>query len=156
MSIERARKYFSDMGIEDRVREFEVSSATVEKAAEAVGCQPMRIAKSLSFMIKGVPTIVVVAGEARIDNRKFKDEFSAKAKMIDPNELEELVGHEMGGICPFGIKDGVDVFLDISLKLFETVFPACGSDNSAIELSIEEMEKYSNYIKWVDVCKNWE
>ncbi|NLY20253.1 MAG: YbaK/EbsC family protein [Tissierellia bacterium] len=156
MSIERARKYFSEMGIEDRVREFEVSSATVEKAAEAVGCEPMRIAKSLSFMIKGVPTIVVVAGEARIDNRKFKDEFLAKAKMIDPNELEELVGHEMGGICPFGIKDGVDVFLDISLKLFETVFPACGSDNSAIELSIEEMEKYSNYIKWVDVCKNWE
>lgn len=143
-------------GIEDRVQEFDVSSATVELAAQALGCEPCRIAKSLSFMVDGRAILVVAAGDARVDNPKYKARFGTKAKMLRPNEAEALIGHAVGGICPFGINEGVAVYLDESLKRFETVFPACGSSNSAIELSIPELEKYSGFVSWVDVCKNWQ
>ncbi|KAE9634926.1 MAG: YbaK/prolyl-tRNA synthetase associated region [Defluviitaleaceae bacterium] len=156
MAIEKVREYFSQWGMEDRILEFDVSSATVELASQAVGCEPKRIAKTLSFMVDGKPILIVVAGDARIDNAKYKAQFSAKAKMLTPDQVLELVGHAVGGVCPFGIPDDVMVYLDKSLKRFETVFPACGSSNSAIELSIEELEKYSNYSAWVDVCRGWE
>lgn len=153
MSISKVRSFFRSHQIEDRVLEFDVSSATVELAAEALGTEPKRIAKSMAFMTKSGPIIIVTAGDVKIDNGKYKKEFSEKAKMLTPGELIELIGHPMGGVCPFAIKDGVRVYLDGSLKRFETVFPACGSENSAIELTIEELEKYSNTEKWVDVCK---
>lgn len=156
MAIEKVREYFSQWGMEDRILEFDVSSATVELASQAVGCEPKRIAKTLSFMVDGKPILIVVAGDARIDNAKYKAQFSTKAKMLTPDQVLELVGHAVGGVCPFGIPDDVMVYLDKSLKRFETVFPACGSSNSAIELSIEELEKYSNYSAWVDVCRGWE
>jgi len=156
MAIEKVREYFSQWGMEDRILEFDVSSATVELASQAVGCEPKRIAKTLSFMVDGKPILIVVARDARIDNAKYKAQFSAKAKMLTPDQVLELVGHAVGGVCPFGIPDDVMVYLDKSLKRFETVFPACGSSNSAIELSIEELEKYSNYSAWVDVCRGWE
>ncbi|WP_288166278.1 YbaK/EbsC family protein [uncultured Peptoniphilus sp.] len=154
MSIEKVKNYFKDFGIEDRIREFETSSATVELAAAALNCQPERIAKSLSFIVKDKPVIIVTAGDVKIDNKKFKEFFATKAKMIDKDRVEELIGHEVGGVCPFAINEGVEVYLDKSLKRFVTVFPACGSSNSAIELSIEELEKCSNYKAWLDVCKN--
>lgn len=156
MAIEKVREYFKQWGIEDRILEFDVSSATVELASQAVGCEPKRIAKTLSFMVDGKPILIVVAGDAKIDNPKYKAQFSTKAKMLTPDEVLKLVGHAVGGVCPFGIHEGVSVYLDQSLKRFDTVFPACGSSNSAIELSIEELEKYSNYSSWVDVCKGWE
>ncbi|HHW66560.1 YbaK/EbsC family protein [Defluviitalea raffinosedens] len=156
MAIEKVREYFNQWGMEDRILEFDVSSATVELASQAVGCEPKRIAKTLSFMVDGKPILIVVAGDARIDNAKYKAQFSTKAKMLTPDQVLELVGHAVGGVCPFGIPDDVMVYLDKSLKRFETVFPACGSSNSAIELSIEELEKYSNYSAWVDVCRGWE
>lgn len=154
MSIEKVRNYFKDFGLEDRIREFDTSSATVELAAAALNCQPERIAKSLSFIVKDKPVIIVTAGDVKIDNKKFKEFFATKAKMIDKDKVEELIGHEVGGVCPFAVKDGVEVYLDQSLKRFVTVFPACGSGNSAIELSIEELEMCSNYKAWLDVCKN--
>lgn len=154
MSIEKVRNYFKDFGLEDRIREFDTSSATVELAAAALNCQPERIAKSLSFIVKDKPVIIVTAGDVKIDNKKFKEFFATKAKMIDKDRVEELIGHEVGGVCPFAVKDSVEVYLDQSLKRFDTVFPACGSSNSAIELSIEELEKCSNYKAWLDVCKN--
>ena len=156
MAIEEVKAYFSEYGIEDRIREFDVSSATVELAAQALGCEPCRIAKTLSFMVDGKAILVVTAGDAKIDNPKYKARFGAKAKMLSPDEAEELIGYVVGGVCPFGIKAGVKVFLDESLKRFATVFPACGSSNSAIELTINELEKYSGYDSWVDVCKNWQ
>ena len=156
MAIEEVKAYFSEYGIEDRIREFDVSSATVELAAQALGCEPCRIAKTLSFMVDGKAILVVTAGDAKIDNPKYKARFGAKAKMLSPEEAEELIGHAVGGVCPFGIRDGVMVYLDESLKRFSTVFPACGSSNSAIELTIDELEKYSGYDSWVDVCKNWQ
>lgn len=155
MSIERVKKYFSEFGIEGRIRELEHSSATVELAAEALGCEPRRIAKTLSFMTER-PILIVTAGDAKIDNAKYKARFGIKAKMLTPEQAEELIGHAVGGVCPFGINDGVDVYLDSSLKRFTTVFPACGSGNSAIELTINELEKYSRPLGWVDVCKGWE
>ena len=155
MAIEAVKEYFSQFGIADRVQEFDVSSATVDLAAQAVGCEPNRIAKTLSFMVGGKPILIVTAGDARIDNPRYKAQFGTKAKMLSPDEAETLVGHAVGGICPFGIKDGVTVYLDDSLKRFSTVFPACGSSNSAIELTIPELEKYSGYDSWIDVCKNW-
>lgn len=154
MSIEKVKNYFKDFGLEDRIREFDTSSATVELAAAALNCQPERIAKSLSFIVKDKPVIIVTAGDVKIDNKKFKEFFGTKAKMIDKDRVKELIGHEVGGVCPFAVKDGVEVYLDDSLKRFDTVFPACGSSNSAIELSIEELEKCSNYKAWLDVCKN--
>ena len=130
-----------------------MSSATVELASQALGCAPERIAKTLSFMVGGGAILIVAAGDAKIDNSKYKAEFGTKAKMLTPDEASELVGHAVGGVCPFAVNDGVKVYLDESLKRFETVYPACGSSNSAIELTIPELSEYSGYIKWVDVCK---
>ena len=155
MAIEKVREYFKAFGMEDRILEFDVSSATVELAAQAVGCEPERIAKTLSFMLPEGPILIVAAGDAKIDNRKFKDQFHTKAKMLTPDEVVELVGHAIGGVCPFGINEGVKVYLDESLKRFEFVYPACGSSNSAIELTIPDLEKYSGYSAWIDVCKGW-
>ena len=156
MSIERVKAYFGEYGMEERVREFPVSSATVELAAAALGCEPCRIAKTLSFMTEDGAILVVAAGDATVDNKKYKGQFNTKAKMLSPQEAQELVGHAVGGVCPFGVKEGVSVYLDVSLKRFDTVFPACGSSNSAIELTIPELEKYSGCSAWVDVCKGYE
>ena len=153
MSIEKGKAYFRQFGMEDRVMEFTVSSATVELAALAVGTEPARIAKTLSFLSGEGCILVLAAGDARIDNRKFKDCFGMKAKMPTPEQVLELVGHPVGGVCPFGINEGVAVYLDESLRRFTTVFPAVGSANSAIELNLEELERYSNAKAWVDVCK---
>lgn len=155
MSIEKVKAYFKGFGMEERILEFDVSSATVELAAEALHCAPQRIAKTLSFLVDGQAVLVVAAGDARIDNPKYKAQFGVKAKMLSPDQVEELVGHAVGGVCPFAVNDGVKVYLDESLKRFETVFPACGSSNSAIEFTIPEMEKYSGYLSWVDVCKGY-
>lgn len=155
MAIEKVKEYFNQFGMADRVQEFTVSSATVELAAQALHCEPCRIAKTLSFMVDGHAVLIVTAGDAKIDNPKYKAQFGTKAKMLTPDEAETLIGHAVGGVCPFGINDGVTVYLDNSLKRFETVFPACGSSHSAIELTIEELEKYSTFTAWVDVCKNW-
>ena len=153
MSIEKGRAYFRQFGMEDRVLEFNVSSATVELAALALGVEGARIAKTLSFKKGDSCILILAAGDARIDNHKFKDKFHMKAKMPSPDEVLTLVGHPVGGVCPFGIKDGIDVYLDESLKRFETVFPAVGSGNSAIELNLDELYKYSNAVEWIDVCK---
>lgn len=153
MSIEKGRAYFRQFGMEDRVREFTVSSATVELAALALGVEGARIAKTLSFKKDDSCILILAAGDARIDNRKFKDKFHMKAKMLTADEVLELVGHPVGGVCPFGINEGIDVYLDESLKRFTTVFPAVGSASSAIELDLEELFKYSNAIEWIDVCK---
>ncbi len=155
MAIEKVKAYFKRYGIEDRVREFEVSSATVELAARALGCEPCRIAKTLSFMADGQAVLIVAAGDARIDNQRYKARFGTKARMLSPEEAEKLIGHAVGGVCPFAVNEGVAVYLDESLKRFQTVFPACGSSNSAIELTIEELERYSQSVSWVDVCKGW-
>ena len=156
MAIEKVKEYFAQFGISDRVQEFDVSSATVELAAQALNCEPCRIAKTLSFIVDGHAVLIVAAGDAKIDNPKYKAQFGTKAKMLTPDEAETLIGHAVGGVCPFGINEEVAVYLDNSLKRFETVFPACGSSNSAIELSIEELEKYSGYTAWIDVCKRWD
>lgn len=155
MSIERVKAYFGKYGMEERIQEFDMSSATVELAAAALHCEPQRIAKTLSFMVDGHGVLVVAAGDARIDNHKYKEQFGTKAKMLSPKEAESLVGHAVGGVCPFAVNGGVDVYLDISLKRFDTVFPACGSSNSAIELTIPELQEHSGYIEWVDVCKGY-
>ena len=156
MSIEKVRAYFETIGIASRIQEFDVSSATVELAALAVGVEGKRIAKTLSFLVGEECVLVVAAGDARIDNSKYKATFHTKAKMLPHDAVPEYIGHAVGGVCPFAVKDGVAVYLDVSLKRFETVFPACGSSNSAIELTIPELEKYSGFTGWVDVCKDWE
>ena len=154
MSIENGRAYFRALGMEDRVREFDVSSATVELAAQALGVAGARIAKTLSFKLpEEKPILILAAGDARIDNHKYKEKFHTKAKMLTPDEALEYVGHPVGGVCPFGIKDGVDVYLDESLKRFETVFPAVGSASSAIELNLDELYETSKALEWIDVCK---
>ena len=153
MSIEKVKAYFAALGMEDRVLEFPVSSATVELAAAALGCEPCRIAKTLSFSVGGAPILIVTAGDVKINNAAYKARFSAKAKMLTPDEAVTLIGHAVGGVCPFAVNEGVTVYLDESLRRFETVFPACGSSNSAIELTVPELEKYSGYTDWVDVCK---
>lgn len=153
MSIERAREYLKQFGIEDRMQELPISSATVALAAEALGCAPQRIAKTLSFLVGDGAILIVAAGDVKIDNSKYKKQFGAKAKMLSPEQVTELIGHAIGGVCPFGVNEGVKVYLDESLKRFETVFPACGSGNSAIEMTIPELEKYSGFESWVDVCK---
>ena len=153
MSIEIVRKYFRGYGMEDRILEFDVSSATVELAAQAVGCEPARIAKTLSFKVEDQPILIVAAGDAKIDNPKYKAKFHKKAQMLKPEEVTEFIGHAVGGVCPFGVPDSVDVYLDESLRRFKTVFPAAGSANSAIELSMEELEKYSHASESIDVCK---
>ena len=156
MSIELVRAYFRSYGIENRIQELDHSSATVALAAEALGTEPCRIAKTLSFLVGGSPILIVAAGDARIDNAKYKAFFGAKAKMLSQEEAVELVGHAVGGVCPFAVKPGATVYLDLSLRRFSTVFPACGSANSAIELTIPELEQYSGYKEWVDVCKGWQ
>ena len=153
MSIERARAHLQKFGMDGRVLEFETSSATVELAAEAAGCEPARIAKTLSFHAGERVALIVAAGDARIDNPKFKATFHTKAKMLSADEAEALIGHAVGGVCPFGVNEGCDVYLDESLRRFETVFPACGSANSAIELTLDELERAAAPCTWVDVCK---
>ncbi len=151
MSIEKVRAYFRGLGMEERIMEFEVSSATVELAAQALNCEPCRIAKSLSFKIGEEPILIVTAGDVKTDNRKYKDTFGTKAKMLTHEEAAAMIGHAVGGVCPFAVNDGVKVYLDESLKRFETVYPACGSSNSAIELTIAKLEEYAKPIGWVDV-----
>ena len=153
MSIENVTAYFRAHGMEGRILEFEESSATVDLAAQAVGCEPARIAKTLSFSVEGRPVLVVTAGDMRIAGPKFKAVFHEKPRMLAADEVEEKIGHGVGGVCPFAVKEGVKVYLDVSMKRFATIFPACGSGNSAIELSPEELEKYSGALEWVDVCK---
>ena len=155
MSIEKVRAYFHTLGIADRIQEFDVSSATVELAAQAVGVDGARIAKTLSFLLDDGCILIVAAGDARIDNRKYKAFFGAKAKMLAHDDVPQYIGHAVGGVCPFAVKEGVRVYLDESLRRFETVFPAAGSANSAIELTIPELERYSKYTAWVNVCKDW-
>lgn len=153
MSIEKVKAYFKEFGIEERVLEFETSSATVELAAQAAGCEPARIAKTMSFWVDGTPVLILLAGDVKIDNPKYKAFFHTKAKMLSFDEVEPNIGHAVGGVCPFAVNDSVKVYLDEALKRFETVFPAAGSSNSAIELTIPELEKYSNFIEWIDVSK---
>ncbi len=156
MSIEKVRAYFQPLGIAERIQEFSVSSATVELAAQAVGVEGARIAKSLSFKVDDQPILVVAAGDAKVDNSRYKAQFHTKAKMLTHEEAHDLIGHDVGGVCPFALPENVKVYLDVSLKRFGTVYPAAGSDNSAIELTCEELEKYaSNFAGWVDVCKGW-
>ena len=153
MSIERVREYVKGCGVESRILECDVSSATVARAAQALGCEEERIAKTLSFLVDGKAVLIVCAGDVKIDNAKFKAAFHTKAKMLSPEQAVELIGHAVGGVCPFAVNEGVRVFLDESLRRFETVFPACGSSNSAIELTIAELEKYSGFEGWVEVSR---
>lgn len=153
MAIEKVKAYFAAHGMEERVREFDVSSATVELAAAALGCEGKRIAKTMSFALADGDILIVAAGDVKIDNQKFKATFATKAKMLPFEECESRIGHAAGGVCPFAVNEGVRVYLDESLQRFETVFPACGSSNSAIELTIPELEQYSGFEKWIDVCK---
>lgn len=158
MSVEKVREYLKQYNKEDDIMEHELSSATVELAAEAVGVIPARIAKTLSFKNKEADNaiLIVTAGDAKIDNKKFKGEFGYKAKMLTPEEVIEYIGHGIGGVCPFAIRnDKVKVYLDLSMKRFDTIFPAAGSSNSSIELTCEELEKFSHAQKWVDVCKEY-
>ena len=156
MSLETAKEYLRSFGMEGRVLEFSQSSATVAEAARAAGTEPGRIAKTMSFYVGEEPVLILLAGDVKVDNHKYKEQFHTKAKRLPPEDLPEVVGHAMGGVCPFGIKPGVTVYLDESLKRFATVFPACGSSNSAIELTMQELEEYSGSKEWVDVCKGWE
>ena len=151
--LKEVRAYFKTKGIDGRIQEFEISSATVDLAAKALHCEESRIAKTLSFHVGEKVMLIVAAGDTKIDNAKYKAQFGTKAKMLSFDEAESLVGHAVGGICPFAVNEGVEVYLDISLKRFATVFPACGSSNSAIELSPQELEEYSGFIKWIDICK---
>ena len=156
MSIETVREYFRDFGMEERIREFPVSSATVELAAKVVGVEPGRIAKSMSFRLREDAIVVVMAGDARVDNPRYKAQFHAKAKMLSFDEAHSLIGHDPGGVCPFALPEGVKTYLDVSLRRFATVFPAAGSANSAIEMTCEELERYSSgFTAWVDVCRSW-
>ena len=156
MSIEKVKAYFAEFGMDNRILEFPVSSATVELAAQALNCEPKRIAKTLSFRVGEQAILVVAAGDARVDNAKYKNRFGVKAKMLSREEAAEMIGHAVGGVCPFAVNAGVAVYLDESLKRFPTVFPAAGSSNSAIELTIAELETYSRFTDWVDVCKGWQ
>ncbi len=153
MSLERATAHLERFGLADRIKLFDVSSATVELAAQAVGCEPARIAKTLSFLLPDGPVLILAAGDARIDNGKYKAQFHTKAKMIPHDQVEELIGHGVGGVCPFGIHDGVPVWLDESLRRFDIVYPAAGTSNSAVRLNLEELEQASQALGWVDVCK---
>ena len=156
MSVERVRAYFQTLGIEDKIQEFSVSSATVELAAQALGVAGARIAKSLSFKLDDRTILVVAAGDAKVDNSKYKAAFGGKAKMLTAEEAVERIGHAVGGVCPFAVNEGVEIYLDQSMRRFETVYPAAGSSNSAVEMTCEELEKFSGAIRWVDVCKGWQ
>lgn len=153
MALEKVISYFDSVGLKDRVMVFEQSSATVELAALAVGCEPAHIAKTMSFLLSDQPILIVTAGDARIENKKYKALFHQKAKMIPWDEVEKYIGHAPGGVCPFETNKNVETYLDVSLKRFDTVYPAAGSDNSAVALSIEELKKHSGSMGWVDVCK---
>ena len=153
MSLEKARAWLGQYGMEDRILTFEVSCATVELAAKALHCEPGRIAKTLSFVVNDQVILLVTAGDVRIDNAKYKAQFGTKAKMVKAEEAEQLIGHAVGGVCPFGVKPGIVVYLDVSLQKYPTVYPACGDSHSAIELSCEELERCSESKAWVDVCK---
>ena len=155
MAIELVREYFKEFGLEHKIQEYEASSATVELAAIALKVEPARIAKTLSFKKEDDCILIVAAGDTKIDNAKFKSIFEVKAKMLAPEDVLEKVGHAVGGVCPFGIPEQINVYLDVSLKRFETVFPACGSSNSAIELTCEELFTFAKAVEWVDVCKDW-
>lgn len=153
MAIEKAREYLKKYGLENNVMEFDVSSATVEEAAKAVDCKEQEIAKTLSFLVEERPILIVVSGDSKIDNSKYKAEFHTKARMIPFDNVEEMIGHAVGGVCPFGVKDEVVIYLDNSLRKCETIYPACGSSNSAVKLTLEQLEQATNFEKWVDVCK---
>lgn len=153
MSLEKAKEHLQKYGIAERIMEFSTSSATVEEAAKAIKCKEEEIAKTLSFIVGDKPILIVAAGDSKVDNSKFKEEFQTRAKMIPFEDVERLTGHAVGGVCPFGVKQNVDVYLDNSLKRFEVIYPACGSSNSAIKLTLDELEKTSNYKKWIDVCR---
>ena len=152
MSIDRVRDYFRAFGMEDRILEFDSSSATVALAAAAIRCEPCRIAKTLSFLVNDRPILIVAAGDVRIDNPKYKAQFGTKARMIPPEDAERLVGHAVGGVCPFAVPESTDVYLDVSLKRFDVVYPACGNASSAIGLTIAELETVSRSSGWIDVC----
>ncbi len=156
MSIEKVRAYFRTLGREGDILEFPVSSATVELPAQAVGVIPARIAKTLSFLVEDKCVLVVAAGDAKIDNPKYKAQFHTKAKMLTAEQAQEMTGHAVGGICPFGNPEGVSTYLDVSLRRFDTVYPAAGSSNSAIQLTCHELEEYSHAAGWIDVCKGWQ
>jgi ybaK/ebsC protein len=156
MSLEKVKQYFDTLGLGQRIHVLDQSSATVEEAAIAVGCEPERIAKTMSFLLGDDPILIVTAGDARVDNKKYKDYFHQKAKMIPGELVENYIGHAPGGVCPFAIPQGTKVFLDISLKRFAIVYPAAGTSNSAVELSIKELEDSSGYTAWIDVCKGWQ
>lgn len=153
MSYENVKQYFENIGLGQRVKELNQSSATVEQAAEAIGCEPERIAKTMSFLLGNEAILIVTAGDMKVDNKKFREHFHQKAKMIPSELVESYIGHAPGGVCPFVINQNVKVFLDVSLKRFEVVYPAGGSGNSAVELTLSELEKYSQFEIWVDVCK---
>lgn len=153
MSFVKAKEYLQKYGLKSKIMEFNVSLATVEEAAKAINCKEAEIAKTLSFIVDNKPILIVVSGDSKVDNSKFKIEFHTKAKMIPFDNVEKLIGHAVGGVCPFGINENVEIYLDISLKRFTIVYPACGSSNSAVKLTIDELEKTSNYKKWIDVCK---
>lgn len=153
MAIEKVREYLKKFCADGRILEFPVSSATVELAAQAVGTKPERIAKTMSFSVDGRYILIVCAGDVKIDNHKYKERFHTKAKMLAPEEALEHIGHAVGGVCPFAVPDDVSVYLDVSLRRFETVYPACGSSNSAIELTLSELEEYSRFCEWIDVCR---
>lgn len=156
MSVARVKEYLKKWNMENRIIEFDISSATVELAAKALNCETKRIAKSISFMLDNKCILIVAAGDAKIDNTKYKKRFGLKAKMLSADEVPIYTGYAVGGVCPFAVYEGVKIYLDISLKRFETVFPACGSSNSVIEVTIEELERLSNFDEWVDVCKGWQ
>lgn len=156
MSFEKVKAYLAPFGLSDRCIDLKESSATVALAAEALGTEEARIAKTMSFLVDDEPLIVVVAGDARVDNHKYKETFHKKAKMIPGADCEKYIGHRPGGVCPFALPAMVPVYLDLSLKRFDTVYPAAGTDHSAVKLTLEELEKASRAKGWVDVCKNWE
>ena len=155
MSYEKVKQYFEKIGLEGRLKLLEHASGTVEQAAEAIGCEPQQIAKTLSFLVDEKPVLIIAAGDARVDNKKFKALFHQKAKMIPADQVESYVGHAPGGVCPFATREGVSVYLDTSLKRFAHVYPAGGNDHSAVDLSLEELEKHSHSSGWIDVCKDW-
>lgn len=156
MSIERVKEYFREAGLEERIKVLGDSSATVELAAKALGCEPELIAKTMSLTVKGNPILVVTAGDAKIDNRKFRSHFDEKPRMIAYQDVEEMIGHAPGGVCPFCTNKGIPVYLDVSLRRFEYVYPAAGDAHSAVQLTVDELKKYSGAVEWVDVCKGWE
>lgn len=155
MSFEKVKQYFNEVGLADRIKVLDESSATVMEAAEALNCEPEHITKTMSFLIDSHPLLVVLAGDAKVDNKKFKAEFHKRARMIPRDQVEEYIGHQPGGVCPFALNQGVKVYLDVSLQRFEFIYPAAGDTHSAVKLSVDELSKYANADRWVDVGKDW-